>query len=141
MLRLRKLLVPQQDSNKVNYGALILRIGFGTLMMTHGYGKLIHFADYAPNFMSFMGLSGEVSLALVVFAEFFCALFVGLGLFTRFSLIPLIITMLVACFVAHGADPIGKKEMSILYFCAYASLFLTGPGKFSLDALIFKPKN
>ncbi|WP_258102871.1 DoxX family protein [Marinoscillum sp. MHG1-6] len=140
-MNLSKLLTPQVDSNKLNYSALVLRIGFGFLMMNHGFGKITHFNDYAPNFMNFLGLGGEISLALAIFAEFFCATFVAFGLFTRLSVIPLIFTMLVACFVAHAGDPIGKKEMSILYFCAYSSLFLMGPGKFSLDAVIFSKRN
>jgi putative oxidoreductase len=50
--------------------------------------------------------------------------------------IPLIITMSVAAFVAHGADPFGKKELALLYLVIYLFLLFAGSGKFSIDYLI-----
>ena len=118
----------------------LLRITFGILMVRHGYGKLVHFSDYAPEFYSLFGIGSEISLALAVFAEVFCSILLCLGLFTRFALIPLIITMLVAFFIIHAADPFGDKEMAFIYLMTYIILFLTGPGKVSLDYKIFGPK-
>ena len=73
-------------------------------------------------------------------AEVVAAILLILGLGTRFVLIPLIITMLVAFFIVHADDPFSKKELALLYLIPFISLFLTGPGKYSLDALIFKTK-
>ena len=87
--------------------------------------------------MNFMGLGEETSLMLVVFAEFLCALLLVVGLFTRLATIPLIFTMCVALFVVHIADPFSDKEASILYLVPYLVIFLLGPGKFSLDFLIW----
>ena len=39
----------------------------------------------------------------------------------------------VAAFIVHGADPLAKKEMALLYFIAFVAIFLAGPGKFSID--------
>ncbi|MEZ6187101.1 MAG: DoxX family protein [Planctomycetota bacterium] len=73
-------------------------------------------------------------MALAVFAEFFCAALVVLGLGTRLALIPLITTMLVAMLLVHGADPWPKKEPAFVYLVMFGTLFLCGPGRWSLDA-------
>jgi putative oxidoreductase len=69
----------------------------------------------------------------VIFAELICAVLVALGLFTRMATVPLIITMAVAFFVAHGADPFAKKELAFLYMTGFLGLFFTGPGDFSVQ--------
>ena len=74
-----------------------------------------------------------MSLALTVFAEVLCSGLLMVGLFTRLATMPLLITMLVAVFIVHGADPLGKKEPALLYGLVYATLFFTGPGKYSVD--------
>jgi putative oxidoreductase len=48
--------------------------------------------------------------------------------------------MSVAAFVAHAADPLQVKELSLLYLAVFASIFVTGAGKYSLDALLFKKR-
>lgn len=135
---IKKLLAPQTNSEKINYASLILRVAFGLLMIPHGYGKLIGFAEYAPQFMSFMGLGAEISLGLAIFAEFFCSILVIIGLCTRLALIPLLVTMCVAFFLVHGADPFANREPSLIYIVVYVSIFILNAGKLSLDALIFK---
>lgn len=42
--------------------------------------------------------------------------------------------MAVAAFIIHGADPLAKKELALLYLAAFAAIGLTGPGRFALDA-------
>lgn len=120
-----------------------MRLVFGLFMAVgHGWGKLVNFGDRADGFMDFMGLGSTVSLGLAVFAEVFCATLVALGLFTRAALIPLMVTMCVAAFIAHGADPLfasgRSKEPALMFLAAYVAIFVAGPGKFSLDSLIRK---
>tara|TARA_R110000850_G_scaffold112541_15_gene226622 strand:- start:3638 stop:3787 length:150 start_codon:yes stop_codon:yes gene_type:complete len=43
--------------------------------------------------------------------------------------------MLTAAFVAHAADPFGRKELPLLYFIVFLFILIFGAGKFSLDAL------
>jgi putative oxidoreductase len=75
-------------------------------------------------------------LGLTVFAEFFCALALALGLLTRAAVIPLIVTMLTAAFVILGDDPFGKKELALLYLVPFVTILIVGPGRFSLDRLL-----
>lgn len=49
--------------------------------------------------------------------------------------------MVIALFVVHGADPWQKKELAAVYLAVYVGLFLTGPGTFSLDNLLFRKKS
>lgn len=121
-----------------HFSLLILRITFGGAMVIgHGQGKLERLTGDEPiKFMDFMGLGAEMSLTLVVFAEVFCALLLVIGLFNRYAAIPLIFTMLVA-FNRHLGDPFSDMEGALLYLTAYISIFLLGPGKFSLDYLIW----
>ncbi|HYG02533.1 MAG TPA: DoxX family protein [Chryseosolibacter sp.] len=120
-------------------GILIARVGIGVFMLAHGYPKLQALLSDAPvEFRSVMGLSPTVSLTLAVFSEFFCSLLVIIGLATRLAVVPLAITMLVAALHVHGADPFSSKEKALLYLTVYLMLLLTGSGKFSLDALLYK---
>ena len=90
--------------------------------------------------MDFIGLGSTVSLSLAIFAELICSALLILGLGTRAILIPLIITMITAAFIAHGADPLGDKEPSLMYLIGYVSIFIMGAGKYSLDAMVFKQR-
>ena len=109
-------------------GLLVLRVGAGLMMaFAHGWGKMIKFQEIAPRFPDPIGLGSHFSLGLAVFAEFFCSLLVVVGLFTRFAALNVVVTMLVAAFVIHAADPFAKKELALLYLLAVSYTHLTLP--------------
>ena len=104
------------------------------MLLNHGWPKLQKLmAGGEIKFMNFLGLGETTTLYLVVFAEFVCAFLVVIGAFTRLALIPLIITMLVAVFMVHWADPFGDKESAIIYLMAYICLLIAGAGWYSVD--------
>ena len=106
-------------------------------MLSHGYPKLQDLLSGEEiQFFSFLGLSDKTSLILAVFAEFVCSIFIILGLFTRFAVFFLIITMAVAGLIVHSGDTFQKREASLLYLSVYLMLFAFGPGKYSIDAMI-----
>ena len=118
---------------KPTYGALILRVGVGFVMLLqHGLPKLISYSSKKSTFPDPLNVSPEISLILVIFAELLCSIFLILGLKTRLSSIPLIITMAIAAFIIHAGDPWSKQELPIIYLICYSSLLFTGGGKFSL---------
>jgi len=121
-----------------NASMLILRIAMGALMMSHGYSKLTGFASRKADFYDFLGLGSTASLSLAVFAEFFCALFIMIGLFTRAVAIPLIITMSVALFKVHSMDFFDTGEAAALFLSGFIVLLLCGPGKASVDGIASK---
>jgi len=135
---MKKLLSTKYSAGAFNAAMLVLRIGAGILMMHHGFDKLVHFNTMRNVFTDFMGIGRSASLALDIFAELFCALFLVLGLFTRLVTIPLIIVMGVALFKAHNADVFGKGELSALYLAAFIVLLFVGPGKISVDGMTGK---
>lgn len=121
-----------------SFALLILRLGFGGLIMVHGYDKIMHFAEIKDKFMPFLGMSPTISLGLVVFAEFICGIFLIVGLLTRFACIPLIIAMSVALFMAHGGDILDKGQPATLFLLSFIVLLFTGAGKYSLDGVFYK---
>ncbi len=134
---IKKILNTQQVPFRINLSLLILRLTVAILMIPHGYNKMAHFAEKQEKFMSFMGLSGEISLAMVIGAELFCSILLALGLLTRLTLIPLIITMIVAVFVSHKGEIFGDGQEAFLYMITYIVLMIAGPGKMSIDSLLF----
>lgn len=136
--------------NKHNYrtntfndlGLLLLRVFLGLAMcFGHGIGKWnTLFSGEEIQFADPFGIGATPSLVMAVFAEVICAILLALGLFTRWALLPLIITMLIAAFVVHISDGFGVMEKALLYGICYMALCFTGPGKYSVDAF-FKSKN
>jgi putative oxidoreductase len=135
---MKSLLSTKYSTGAFNAAMLVLRLGLGILMLHHGYHKLTHYGSMKGNFMDFLGLGSSISLALLVFAEFFCSIFLILGLFTRLSAIPLIIAMSVALFKAHNSDFFGDGQVATLYLVGYLVLLFVGPGKISVDGMTGK---
>lgn len=114
---------------------LFLRLSSGAMILFgHGLSKLGKFNDDPIRFGDPIGIGAVPTLILAALAEVLCAVFVILGFKTRYVLIPLMITMLVAVLVVHIEDPWGKKELPLMFFITFFTLFLTGPGKYSVDA-------
>lgn len=123
----------QKNESFLSLGLLLLRLGFGGLMLTHGIPKLMNYATLATQFPDPLGVGSQLSVIMAISAEVGCAGLLILGLFTRLATIPLIITMLVAALIVHGGDPFAKKEAAITYLIPYLTLLLTGPGRFACD--------
>ncbi len=121
-----------------NWALLALRIIISVLMMVHGIQKVMAFDVLSTSFPDPIGLGSQLSLVLAIFAEFFCSLAVLAGLLFRLALIPLIFTMCVASFAVMGSEPWTAQELPVIYLLIYILLFFTGPGLYSLDALIGK---
>lgn len=117
-------------------GLLLLRTGIGAMMLVWGLDKLVHFKAYASTFPDPFGLGRGITLGLTVLAQMPCSLFVAAGCFTRIAAIPPMITMLVAAVVIHGLDQWSGVEHALLYAIPFAALALSGPGRFSLDAVV-----
>lgn len=120
--------------------ALILRIGLGgALMYGHGLGKWPRlFSGEEIKFADPLGFGPEFTLGFAVLAEVVCSVLLMLGLLTRWSLIPMIITMLTLVFVVHIDDGFRGQEKALLFLVGFVALLFTGPGKYSVDAFLEK---
>ena len=141
----------RRGATRLAVGLLVLRLGMAGYLVTHGWSKLRHLVAGDFAFMGDpIGLGPTASLVLVVVAEFLCALLVLVGLGTRLAAWPVIFSMGVAAFVAHGADPWtmeegarrflakeaefwGAKQPALMFLTAFLALAFTGAGKLSLD--------
>ncbi|MCR9066154.1 MAG: DoxX family protein [Cytophagales bacterium] len=124
----------------VDFAIFILRVGVGLLLIPHGYSKLLKILNGDLGFADPLGLGSAISLYATVFAEMFCSALLVIGLFTRPVLAILIFTMMVIVFVVHGGDGLDKMERGLLFLIPYFSLFIWGPGRYSIDFFLFGKK-
>lgn len=135
-------------------GLLILRLGIGGFLASHGWGKVqMVLAGSYDQFGDPIGLGSGASLVLVMIAEFVCSILVMIGLGTRFAAVLPVVAMAVAAFVAHAADPWtmgggaalfmsgasqswASKEPALLFLLPFLALVFTGAGRFSVDHLL-----
>ena len=137
---IQKFLFPKNSyDTATSIALLVLRVAFAGMLLTHGWSKLTNF-EATVQYFSAMG--GCIAAGLVVFAEFFCALGVIVGLLCRLALIPVIITMFTAFFIAKGGRLFGdgNGELAFLYMIVFIVLMLTGSGKYALDIFFTKKK-
>ena len=146
---MKKLNLLTGNAINADLGLLLIRLIIGALMACYGYQKLVHFqemasSDFWAKDVSFLGMHGAFPLALTVFAELFCSLLLIVGLFTRLSLIPLLICMAYIFLVIFPGSMVSNGENGVefnntfVYFTIYLALFFTGPGKYSLDYKFLK---
>lgn len=135
--------VPVQ-SDLASLALLILRLVAGIAFMIHGWGKIQHPFDWmgaqaqVPGFFQF----------LAAFSEFFGGLAWILGLVTPLASLGIAFTMLVAVLVhaislhAPFVNPTGGPsfEPAMDYFAISLVLLFAGPGRRSLDKVLFGTK-
>ena len=124
-------------------GLLVLRIVSGLALMFHGWGKI-------QNPMGWMGPDAGVPgifQALAAISEFVGGLAWILGALTPLFSLGILCTMAVATHM-HAVikgDPFvgmqGSYEPALVYFCIALLFLLIGPGRISLDALLFRKKS
>jgi len=124
------------------WGLLAIRLVFGGALALHGLQKL-------SNPFGWMGPEAPVPGVLqflAFFSEFGGGLALIFGLLTPLAALGVLATMAVAALMAHGADPwVGgpgekSKEGALGYFAFALLMLLSGPGKLSLDAMLFGRK-
>ena len=114
-------------------GLALIRILPAAMMLTHGVPKFQKLISGNLEFADPLGIGAAPSLFLAVIGEFVCPILLIIGFKTRWSAIPAAITMAVAAFIVHGADPFTKKEHALLYLVFFIAVALLEPGKFSVD--------
>jgi len=113
---------------------LSLRLAFGgALALTHGRAKLAAPARFlealAKRDFPLPGFFGWAA----ILSEFVGGLLLAVGLLTRPAATFVVITLGVAAFDFHSADPFAKRELALAYAVVALSVAIAGPGRYSLD--------
>ncbi len=139
------ILQPKTVSTSQSIGLFLLRFVAGLAFMYHGWGKIQQPFEWMgpdspmPGFLQ----------ALAAVAEFGGGLAWIVGLLTPIASLGLFCTMIVAVrlhMLVLGHPFVAEKpgemsyELAALYLVISALFLLTGPGKISLDHLLFRKK-
>jgi putative oxidoreductase len=123
-------------------GLLGLRLVVGAAFVFHGWPKIQHPLDW-------MGAEASVPAifqALAAVAEFFGGMALVVGLLTRLASLGIMSNMVVALGMVHlphgdpFVSPTGGRsyELAAVYLACAVVFLIVGPGRYSLDALLFR---
>lgn len=117
-------------------GILFLRVTLGcSMLVLHGWDKLVHFPDMVKTFPDPLGLGSYLSLSLAMVLEIVCSLLLIGGLLTRFAAASLLLLMAVAVFgVYHSDFTVPGAQLAAAYGFGFGAVVLSGGGVFSADA-------
>ena len=133
-------LFPPFVGGRMGLGLLVLRVVVGLGMMSHGYGKIQNPTSWNPSPNAPAGWMQ----AIAAVSEFFGGLGILVGALTPIAALGVVATMIGAVLIAHSSDPWlsverGAKtwESAGFYLFSGLALMLLGPGRLSIDALLF----
>lgn len=131
----------------VSTGLLLLRLMLGAVFIAHGGQKVLGWAggpglEGTVGFMGSLGVPAEMAYT-VAFVEFFGGILLVLGLLSRLAAAGILAVMGGAIALVHLKAgffaPEGFEYPLTLAVMALV-LLLSGPGRYSLDALISAPR-
>lgn len=128
-------------ASRLDAGLALLRLITGIVFVAHGAQKLFVFGlDGVTGAFTQMGVPmAAVAAPAVALVEVFGGLALISGLLTRLASVGLVITMLGALFLVHlpaGFFLPNGYEFVLTLAAAAATLVMTGPGRYSLDAAL-----
>jgi putative oxidoreductase len=144
-------------TNPNNWTALIVRLALGIVIFPHGAQKLLGwFGGYG--YQGTMGfLTGSAHLPwilalLVILIEFFGALFLVFGFFTRLAAFGMLVNFIGIIITSHSKNGffmnwsntpgVGQGyEYHLLVIGMSLALLIAGGGKASIDSLLFNKRS
>lgn len=129
------------SNRQINIALTLLRVVIGAIFIAHGAQKLFvfGFAGVAGGFAGMGVPMARILGPFVTLVEFFGGIALGVGLLTRLASLGIASTMVVAILLVHlkqGFFNPGGVEFPLSLLASTIALILTGPGAWSLDALI-----
>jgi len=116
---------------------LAMRIVVGSIMITHGYGKVFGGFSHVRDMVQHIGFPGWMAY-LLAGTEFFGGILIIAGLLTRFVAVGMLIDMSVAIWKIHwhnGFKGQGGYEFPLSVATIAFALIFFGAGPIALDAL------
>lgn len=136
---MKKFFSTRYSDSSFNLSMFVIRLGVGIILfLNHGWMKIEGFSAMKDRFSDPIHIGPTATLVVAIFAEVVCALFLVLGLMTRFISFILVLHFLTIIFLVHHAESLKSVEMAIFYLILSLTLMLCGPGKWSIDRLIGK---
>ncbi|HEX3852009.1 MAG TPA: DoxX family protein [Polyangiaceae bacterium] len=122
-------------------GPLVARITLGVLFVSTGWGKVHNLAKITAYFRELGIPFASIQAPMVSFIELVGGALLVIGLASRFAALPLMGSMVVAILTAQRENVHGLPDLFGLvewtYFTLLLWVALNGPGKISLDELLF----
>lgn len=126
-----------------NFGLFFLRITMGMLLIYFSVPRLLEGSStwaLTGSIMKNIGITflPQIWGLIILVIQFFCGIFLILGLFSRISsLFLLLICLVIITGYIKNRNNILSDIRTILYTIIFFSLIFTGPGRFSLDRALF----
>jgi len=143
--------VPKAQTTAASVGLLALRLAVGIALCFHGWGKVTADAGMTAWMPAGMGnalpewAQAGWAQAFAALAEFVGGIALAAGVLTPLATLAIAANMAMATWfhLSQGAPLVAKQggpsfELPLAYFTAALCVLLCGPGKASLDAMMFK---
>lgn len=118
--------------HNVDAGLLLLRLGLAAIFIIHGWAKIQNI-EGVSGFFSTLGL-GVFWVYLVAYVEFLGGLAMLIGSFARLAGLLLAIDMFFAIYLVKWPSGfVGGYEFELLILLTALTVYLAGPGKYSLS--------
>lgn len=133
---MRNLFSVRWSNGMVNLSLLVLRVGTGLMLLTHGLPKLMQFSSMSAHFADPLHVGTTTSLILVLISEIICAFLLVIGLLSRPAALIIFIEMAIILLMIHHHDPFSRQELAWHYLLSSFVILSCGPGRISIDGMI-----
>ena len=128
---------PAMPTRMGDIGLLCTRLFFGfSMAFAHGINKVPPSEKWVQNVKELGFILPDLFAWSAGLSELLGGILIALGLCTRGASFFVLITMLVAAFIAHDGDPYRKMELGLCYGVVSLMLMSLGAGRYSIDRLI-----
>jgi putative oxidoreductase len=138
-------LAPKSQTGASSFGLLLLRLAVGIALCRHGWPKVEHLTDWMQTF-SMPNPAPPYLQVLAAISEFAGGIALAAGLLTPLAALGIACTMGYAIYFhftsGHphiaGAGGGPSYEQALAYFTAAVCVLFCGPGKASIDGMMFR---
>ena len=150
--KLRKLIIVGASRSYGNLSRLFIRLFSGIMFMQFGLQQIANYDFMLAHFPSVLGMSSEASLITMIVIEMLFSAFLIFGFFTRFAVIPPIISMIMAeYYILANHMPAAMQltdssyaimmslqpgYLPLMFIGMFLFILLAGPGRISVDYLL-----